>query len=497
MARIRILGLLRLLFVLFVLALVVLLGVMLYKTFRYKSRQLQVAPAADVSLDANAAAEHLAQAVRFQTVSYSDPAQIKTDEFTNLRSFLEQTYPRTHATLAHEVVAGYSLLYKWQGQDQSLKPILLMGHIDVVPVEPGTEGQWSYPPFEGRIADGYVWGRGAMDDKAAVVGLLEAVEQLLREGYQPKRTVYLAFGHDEEIGGPNGATAIAELLHTRGVELEYVLDEGGVITDGIVKGISRPVAVLGTGEKGFVSVELTVEGTGGHSSVPPPQTSIGILSAAIGRLEAEQMPAALKGVAQEMFDRVGPEMNFLPRMALANLWLTRPLVVQQLTAQRETNALLRTTTAATIFEGGVKDNVLPSHARAVVNFRILPGDSVDSVLEHVRRTINDPRVQSAPLKGTAMSEPSPVASTDALGFRVIERTIRESFPAVVVAPSLVLGATDSRHYTKVCPNVYRFAPLWVRPGDIERVHGTNERLSVENFAQAVKFYRQLIRNSDM
>src|SRR5205085_5726214 len=307
--------------------------------------------------------------------------------------------------------------------------------------------------------------------------------------------VYLAFGHDEELGGPAGATAIAELLHARGVEPEYVLDEGGAITDGILKGISRPVAVLGTAEKGFVSVELTVEGTGGHSSAPPPQTAIGILSGATSRLEAEQMPAAFKGVTQEMFDRVGPEMNFLPRMALANLWLTRPLVVRQLTAQRETNALLRTTTAATIFEGGVKDNVLPSKARAVVNFRILPGDSVDSVLEHVRRTINDPREQIAPLKGTAMSEPSPVASTDALGFRVLERTIRESFPTVAVTPSLVIGATDSRHYTKVCPNVYRFAPLWLRVGDIERILGTNERLSVENFAQTVKFYRHLIRNS--
>src|SRR2546423_860537 len=393
MARIRILGLLRLLFVLFVLALVVLFGVMLYKTLRYPSRQINVAPAPDVSLDGNAAAEHLAQSLHFQTVSYPDPAQFKPDEFTNLRAFLEQTYPSAHATLAHETVANYSLLYKWQGQDQKLKPILLMGHMDVVPVEPGTESQWTYPPFEGRIADGYVWGRGAMDDKACVVGILEAVEQLLREGYQPKRTVYLAFGHDEEIGGQNGAPAIAELLRSRGVEFEYVLDEGGALTDGILQGIDHPVAALDTAEKGFVSVELTVEGTGGHSSAPPPQTAIGILSAAIARLEAEQMPASLNGAAQEMFQYVGPEMNFLPRMALANLWLSRPLVVRQLTGRRETNALLRTTTAATIFEGGIKDNVLPSHARAVVNFRILPGDSVNGVLEHVKRAINDPRVK--------------------------------------------------------------------------------------------------------
>ncbi len=371
-----------------------------------------------------------------------------------------------------------------------------MGHMDVVPVEPGTEGQWTQPPFEGRNADGYVWGRGALDDKASVVGLLEAVEQLLREGYQPRRTIYLAFGHDEEQGGPAGAPAIAALLGTRHVELEYVLDEGGAITDGILRGMSRPVAVLGTAEKGFVSVELTVAGTGGHSSAPPPQTAIGILSAAVGRLEAQQMPAQLKGVTEQMFAYVGPEMNFLPRVLLANMWLTRPLVVRQLQAAPHTNALLRTTTAATIFEGGVKDNVLPSRARAVVNFRILPGDTVAGVLEHVRRTIADERVQVEVLKTTTVSEPSPVSGTDTPGYRVIERTIRELFPTVVVTPALVIGATDARHYTKLSPNVYRFLPAWLRPADLERIHGTNERISVENLAQFVKFYRQLIRNSD-
>ncbi|HYY41210.1 MAG TPA: M20/M25/M40 family metallo-hydrolase, partial [Pyrinomonadaceae bacterium] len=277
---------------------------------------------------------------------------------------------------------------------------------------------------------------------------------------------------------------------------EYVLDEGGAITEGILQGVRRPVAVLCTGEKGFVSVELTVAGTGGHSSAPPPQTAIGILSAAVGRLETEQMPAALKGVTQQMFDYIGPEMNFLPRVALANLWLTRPLVVRQLARKPATNAFLRTTTAATIFEGGVKDNVLPAKARAVVNFRILPGDTVSGVLEHVRRTVNDPRVQIEVLKGTAMSEPSPISGPDAVGYRLIERTIRELFPATVVAPSLVIGATDARHYTKLCPNIYRFSPVLIHADDLERIHGTNERLSVENFAQFIKFYRQLIRNSD-
>ncbi|HEX8179371.1 MAG TPA: M20 family peptidase [Pyrinomonadaceae bacterium] len=486
----------RLLLLLLVPALLALVAVLLVKTFRYPSKQLQVAAAPDVQLDVNAAAEHLAQALRFQTISNADPAQLKPDEFLKLHEYLAQVFPRTHAALTREVVGGYSLLYKWPGQDEHLKPILLLAHMDVVPVEPGTEAQWTQPPFAGRIADGYVWGRGAIDDKAAVVGILEAVEKLLSEGYRPRRTIYLAFGHDEELGGPTGAPSLAALLDARGVTPEYVLDEGGAITEGILQGVSRPVAVLCTGEKGFVSVELTVAGTGGHSSAPPPQTAIGILSAAVGRLETEQMPAALKSVTQQMFDYIGPEMNFLPRVALANLWLTRPLVVRQLARKPATNAFLRTTTAATIFEGGVKDNVLPTKARAVVNFRILPGDTVSGVLEHVRRTVNDPRVQIEVLKGTAMSEPSPISGPDATGYRLIERTIRELFPTTVVAPSLVIGATDARHYTKLCPDIYRFSPILIHADDLERIHGTNERLSVENFAQAIKFYRQLIRNSD-
>jgi carboxypeptidase PM20D1 len=223
---------------------------------------------------------------------------------------------------------------------------------------------------------------------------------------------------------------------------------------------------------------------------------VGIIAAAVARLEAGQMPAELKGVTQQTFDYVGPEMVFLPRVAFANLWLTRPLVVRQLAAAPATNALLRTTTAATVIEGGVKENVLPRRARAVVNFRILPGDTVAGVLEHVRRTVADARVKIEVLKGTAASEPSPVSPTDAAGYRVIERTVRELFPGTVVAPSVVLGGTDARHYAKLCPAVYRFVPLRLHADDLERMHGTNERLSVENFAQLIKFYRQLIRNSD-
>lgn len=473
---------------------VLLVSALLINTLRFTSKQIAVQPIQPVSVDEGVVAQHLADALRFQTISYQDAKLTKGEEFLALHKYLEQTFPKLHATLAKELVGNYSLLYTWKGRDEKLKPILLMAHQDVVPVEMETLANWEQPPFEGRIAGGYIWGRGAMDDKFNLLGVMEAVEMLLGQGFQPERTIYLAFGHDEEVGGSNGATKIAELLRERNVELEYVLDEGLAITDGILPDISKPVALVGIAEKGTVSVELLVEVEGGHSSTPPPQTAIGILSAAINRLEEHQMPVSMEGVPRQMFDYVGREMPFGKRLVMANLWLFKPLVERKLSESPSTNAGIRTTTAVTIVEGGLKENVLPGRARAVVNFRILPGDSIERVISHVRETINDPRIKVNRFGFTA-SEPSPVSSTDATGFQMIQRTIRQLFPEVLVAPALVVGATDSRHYVRLTNNIYRFSTLRVRPEDRARLHGINERTSVKDYAGCVKFYYHLIRNS--
>jgi carboxypeptidase PM20D1 len=479
---------------LLIVCLIALASVLLVRTFRFSSKQVQVEPAPALSLEKEAVAGRLAQALRFQTVSYGDANQFRGEEFLAFHRFLEQSFPRVHSALTREVVGDYSLLYTWKGRDDAVGPILLMSHLDVVPVEAGTEGSWQHPPFEGSMRDGYVWGRGALDDKVGVLGILEAVELLLAEGFQPKRTIYLAFGHDEELGGRNGAGKLAALLQSRGVRPDYILDEGSAITDGILPSVSSPVALIGIAEKGLLSVELSVESEGGHSSTPPPHTAIGILSRAVSRLEDDQMPGGLKGVAGQMFQYVGPEMSFGKRMAFANLWLFRPLVERQLAAQPPTNAATRTTTAATIIEGGVKDNVLPSKARAVVNFRILPGDSIESVMAHVTRTINDPQVKVARY-GENANEPSAVSDTGSAAYQNLERTIRQTFQGTIVAPSQVIGATDTRHYSALSNNIYRFVPMIVRSEDLKRIHGTDERISVENYAQCIRFYHQLILNS--
>jgi len=469
---------------------VVLATVVAVRTARFRSKQLDVSPAPAVAVDPGAP-ERLAAALRFATVSYQDPARFDAAAFTGFQRHLAASFPLVHRTLERETVAEWSLLYRWAGRDPALPPALLLAHQDVVPVEPGTEAQWTHPPFAGVIADGFVWGRGAMDDKASVVGLLEAVETLLRAHVEPARTIYLAFGHDEEVGGVHGATAIAKLLGERGVAPEYVLDEGLPIGVDMVPGVAAPVAMVGVAEKGYVSLELTVDGAGGHSSMPPAVTPVGILAAAVAALERHQMPAALCGPMRHFFESVGPEMPLPLRAVFANLWLTSPVVVGRLTGTPVWNATVRTTTAPTMLEGSVKENVLPTRARAVVNFRILPGESVADVVAHARTTIADERVHLQPLPDS-VSEPSPESPAGASSFVRVARTIRAVFPGTIATPALVLGATDSRRYRTLTPNVYRFLPWHATTEDLHRVHGTNERLAVAEYEDAVRFYVALL-----
>ena len=439
-------------------------------------------------------AERLAESLRIPTISNERPDAFDAASFQAFHTYLERAFPKVHSELERETVARHSLLYTWRGTDPSLRPILLIAHMDVVPVESSTERDWDQAPFGGRIADGFIWGRGAIDNKSAVIGILEAVEMLLDEEMRPTRTVYLAYGHDEEVGGMSGARTIAELLRRRGVKLEMILDEGGIIGDGILPGIPAPVAMVGVAEKGFLTVELSTRTTGGHSSLPPPQSAVGILSTAIARLEQNPLPARLNGLARQLFQTIAPEFPLTQRALFANLWLTKPLIVRRLQSNPATNAMVRTTTAATIFQAGTKDNVLPSSARAVINFRILPGDTISSVMDHVRQIIDDDRVNVVPA-GRFSAEPSVVSSTESKSFRVLERTIRMETPEVIVAPYLVVVVTDARHYADLSDDVYRFLPVHLSSNDLERMHGINERIAITTYERTIRTYRRLLLNA--
>jgi len=335
-----------------------------------------------------------------------------------------------------------------------------------------------------------------LDVKSGVLGLLEAVERLLADGFQPACDVYLSLGHDEEKGGHEGNQRIAEILRQRGIKFRFVLDEGGALTQGIIEGISKPVALVGIAEKGYATISLKTHGPNGHSSMPPNPTTVGRVASAVHRLQSNPFPARLDGAVEVMLDYLGPEMPWPGRAVLANRWLTRGLVVRQLGQKPALNALIRTTMAPTIARGGETANVLPAEAETLVNLRILPGESTESALSYVRSAVADAQV-ACELVGMR-SQPSSVSSTTSESFLVLQRTIAEIFPDAIVVPGPCLGATDSHHFQAIAVDTYRFLPIRVSADDLERIHGVDERIGVENYARLVGFLGRLIENlSDM
>ncbi len=462
------------------------------KTLLYSPPQKKADKKEFVDVDGQNVAERLGLAVQQRTISYHEPEKMDGNAFLGLHRLFQTLYPQVHAKLTREIINDYSLLFTWEGKDPSLKPIMLTSHLDVVPADESPEGGWTHPPFSGVVADGYVWGRGTLDIKSGVIGILEAVEYLLKQGFQPERTVYLGFGHDEEIGGERGAKAIAELLNSRGVQLGSLLDEGGSVIDGFLPGVDRQVGVIGISEKGYISLKFTVEMDGGHSSMPAQETAIGVLSRAIASLELNPMPPHLE-VIEFLMSYLGSALPFTQRLLFANTWLFGGLLKKKLAEANLLNAAIRTTTAPTIFNAGMKDNILPAKAEAVVNFRILPGDDLRTVYEMVLERINDERVKVTPYQGETLEgesgwDPSPVADTDSAYYLRLARLTKEAFPDALVAPYLVLGGTDARHYGLVTPNALRFTPILMTKEGLASVHGVNEKLSLKECSRMVGFY---------
>ena len=397
-------------------------------------------------------------------------------------------FPRAAAALVRTDFAR-ATLYRWRGSDPSLAPVVMMAHVDVVPVD--QPQSWTQAPFGGVVRDGFVWGRGTIDDKGSLWAQLEAVELLLAEGAKPTRTVFFAVGHDEETGG-SGAAAVADhLTGELGLRPWLVLDEGGMITHGVVPGATRPVAVVGVGEKGYVSLRLEARSAGGHGSMPPARTAVGRVARAVARLEARPFPMHIRGGAEHFMDWMAPELPFGQRVALSNRWLLSPAIRSIYNKKPSAAAQLRTTTAPTMLAAGTKDNVLARQASAVINFRILPGETVASTVERVTRVINDDAVTVSILDGF-QAEPSPTTDPNGAGFAVVQTAYAAVFPQAIVTPFLMVGATDARHYAGRADHVLRTLPLPATAVDLARFHGVNERIGCQDLGQMVRFYRQVL-----
>ena len=433
------------------------------------------------------------EAIRLQTVSYSLHENNKTAMELMIEHIIS-SYPLLHtSTFVKREVFNMSILYIIEGTDPSIKPVLFAGHYDVVPVE---EEKWSFSPFSGAVEGGVIYGRGTLDNKNTVFGILEALEYFVVSGKRLKRSLYFAVAHDEEVLGFNGAKIITQELKRRGVQFAFMLDEGCVVLKkGEFPGVNAPVGLIGVAEKGFVTLELLLEHEGGHASSPPLEgTAIDIMANAIMKLKANPLPTAFgRGVEVAMLEHAAQSQSIPFRILSTNLWFFSPLLSYILSLDKVGRATISTTVAFTMIDGGVKNNVLPNTVRLIINSRLIPGDTPDDLIHYITKVIGDPRIKVSILNSRPAS---PISSTESEGYNILHHTIKQIHPYAVVVPALLMGSTDSKHYQDICDDVYRFTPSYLSPNDIKMFHGHNEVISIKNYEQTINFYYHLIRNLD-
>ncbi|MCO5231468.1 MAG: M20/M25/M40 family metallo-hydrolase [Chitinophagales bacterium] len=468
-------------------ALVILMGVLFYNYFKNApDKSIQVLPRTDIS-SINGYKERVAKALTYQTVSYEDTSLIDYNTFLEFHKYLQSTFPIIFENLTLETVNKYSILLKWSGSNPQLKPGILMAHQDVVPVSEDTKDLWRFPPFEGIIKDDTLFGRGSIDNKANLISQLEAINFLLQQNFKPQRDIYFVFGHDEEIGGKQGALAVAQLLKSRNIQADFVLDEGGYVSTGIVPGVTRPVALVGTAEKGFLNLELSVNIDGGHSSMPNKDNAINTLSKALVNLSNTPFPSSISPSVQSFMAHVSPHSSFINRLAMSNLWLFKPLIYNIYSQTAPGDAMIRTTMVPTIIKGGEKDNVIPNIAVANINYRINSGTTIQDVIDHTTKAINNPLVHiSMKSQGQEATGVSPVNTES---FQHISSSVASNFENSITTPFLMIAGTDSKHFDIVSQNIYKFSPLANPYG----FHAVNEYLNLKDYKNTIGFYVDFIK----
>ena len=466
--------------------LVLFLAVLLVRTLRFTPPVLPAPAPLEEHPNADKAIRHMQQLIRCRTVSNRDKALEEEAEFDKLYSLLPELFPNVHRVCECVKPSDRSLIFIWKGKSPE-KPGVLMAHYDVVPV---VESEWEKPAFEALIEDGVLWGRGTLDTKGTFLGALEAADNLIAEGFVPAHDLYLCFAGNEEISG-YGAPANVDWLEQHGIHPEFVLDEGGAVVENVFPGVTKPCAVVGIAEKGPMTLRLTVETKGGHASTPPAQSALGILSAAVARVEAHPFPYTLTAPAAGMFDTLARHSSFLYRMIFANLWCFSPVL--NLICKKgggELNALVRTTCAFTMAQGSAAFNVLPNRAWVGADLRIIPGQTSESTVAALKKTIADDRVQVETVFADA---PSIISRMDDEPWQRLQGAIASAWPDAVVSPYLMLACSDSRRYGRISDHVYRFSAMAMSKEERGMIHGRNERIPLETMVHTVCFYQHLIR----
>ncbi len=466
-------------------AVLLFVAVLLVRTMQFKPKADHRAAPTEVKVDGDRAIESLAQMVRCKTVSSHDKSLVDEGEFDKFRALLKKRYPNVYKTCTFEQLGDGGLLYRWAGRSDKA-PAVLMSHYDVVPAN---EDAWQKPAFAGVVEDGVLWGRGTLDTKGTLCGIMESAEQLMADGFTPENDIYFSFGGDEEISG-NSTPSIVAALGERGIRPELVVDEGGAVVEGVFPGVSEKCALIGIAEKGMMDVEFKVKSAGGHASAPPPHGPIGKLSQMVVDMENKPFPARLSDPIAQMFDTLGRRSGFAMRLIFANLWCFMPVL--NLICKKsggELNAMVRTTCAFTQMQGSSARNVLPPEATVGANFRLMCGDTVDSALAYVKQVVNNDDVEITLIQG---NDPSPVSNTNSPGYTKLKAAIEQTWTDAVVAPYLMLQCSDSRHYCAISDKVMRFSAMELTKEERGMIHANDERIPTRKIVETVAFFTRLM-----
>lgn len=467
-------------------AVALLLAVLVVRTFMFRPKKELVPQLPEVNFDEQKAVDNLVKMIRCKTVSSRNPEMVDEGEFEKFRNLLKALYPNVHKTCKLERISNTGLLYFWKGR-QAAKPTVLMAHYDVVPAN---EEQWDKPAFEGIIEDGVLWGRGTLDTKGTLLGVMESVDTLIAEGFVPANDIYLSFAGDEEISG-DSAPMIVDELERRGIRPELVVDEGGAVVEGMFPGVSKRCALIGVGEKGMMDLEFYIKSSGGHASAPPPHGPVGKLSQAVIDVENHPFKSRLTPPVALMYDTVGRHSTFIYRMIFSNLWLFMPLLNALCKKNGgELNAMLRTTCAFTMTQASNASNVLPPEAKVVANMRLIGGDSTESAVEYIRGIIKNDEIELRKMHGI---NPSIASDTSSEGYAKLKLAIQQTWGDAIVSPYLMVACTDSRHFCRISDKVMRFSAMELTKEERGMIHGHNERIPLDKIITTVAFYIRLVK----
>ena len=465
----------------------VFLAVLLVRTIRFTPKENAEVFSEEIVLDNEKIIERLRTLVRFKTVSYRDSHLEDDKEFEGLLNSLPELYPNVYRVCKETRLEDRGVLIHWKGKDSKKEPAVMMAHYDVVPVD---EERWEKPPFEAILENNVVWGRGTLDTKVTVNGILSAADKLISEGFVPEADIYFAFSGGEEING-QGAVNIVEYFQKNQIDLAFVVDEGGAVVENVFPGVKAPCGLIGISEKGILELKYSCRSAGGHASAPKPNSPLVALSSACLKVEKHPFKMHITKPVKEMFDVLGRYSSFVYRMIFANLWCFSPVLNVLCKKQGgELNALMRTTVAFTQAKGSAASNVIPPEASLVSNIRLNPADTIDSAMQYISKVIDDDKIEIDRLHGM---NPSCISKTDCEEYMKVASSVVSTWKGSIAAPYLMMQCSDSRHYGRISDKVYRFSAMDLTSEERATIHGNNERIRVETALKATEFYVRLMK----